>query len=166
MHLVALTGCRTPKPPSNVLGLLTACQPNDGLSRTNWHRTLLSSAKLVDFSVAYSRSNIGSILALLVFTQMEIFLFWLFILVFLVFCGLCHNLLRHFIRQYSRPKKAGQYQAPSMASSFSTITELSLPELAGSDVIRGYDSPEVSRHDALIRIGLFLQTAKRPVGLE
>jgi hypothetical protein len=96
---------------------------------------------------------------------MEIFLFWFSIVVLFVCCGTCRDVLRNFIGRPPGSKKAGQDQVAPVITSFST-TQLSLPESAWSDVVRGYDSPEVSRHDTLIRIGLFLQTAKRPAGVE
>jgi hypothetical protein len=79
--------------------------------------------------------------------------------------GLCCYLLSLLMREESPRKKPSQKPILDAVLLSSAKAEPKLPELTGADIIRGYDSPEVCRYDVLIRVGLFLKSAKRPVSL-
>ncbi|HWP57857.1 MAG TPA: hypothetical protein VNL14_08220 [Candidatus Acidoferrales bacterium] len=86
---------------------------------------------------------------------------WFLTMVPLLGSGACKEIVRGLIRQAWLGSK--ENKARFSAEAYPGAREVAANEMSDTGVNRGYDSPEVSRYDALVRVNLFLKTAKRPV---
>jgi hypothetical protein len=95
---------------------------------------------------------------------MEEIVFWTLVIGFVCCCSIGYDTVLARVRRRLRSKR-GPGELPSMQGLVTAHFEAKDPVIAGKEIVRGYDSPELFYEDTLLRIQLGGSLGKSPADL-